>query len=541
MIETVPSRTAMSVRIPEFAGVVLLVAVAGCLTDEGSEFPVSIRTDGSFDDWSGVPAIVTDPFGDAPRGSPVDLGAVSVRDDSRFVHLLIDLGDTVTVQGMPGTVEIVLDADGDVRTGGSYGGVDGADMVVALSRQREPMADRHGAGVGVRRIGEGGPGEIEGAGAVGLIVSPTHSSDRFEVRLERGAVAAGAGEVVAGRLRYVRAGVVVDETPVFRHAMANAPGADPPLLGADAVGRAAGVVRVVTWNVSDGNFRDRPEAFGRVLAALAPDVVLLDEVYADVTMADLARFGEGIGGEGGTAWDWWLAEGGGRQRTAVGAGGLELRGEAELARVDHEPGALERWLREVGDEPESPRMPPPSRLARAEAEGGLSATGAWVAVDGRDILFVPVDLQSAGYDGSPRDRLRELQARALNRALAALLADRPDAGLVIGGDLNLVGSARPLAAIRSGLGTAGVELAVARPARLRDRSLATWRPTWREDPFSPGRLDYVLYRESVLEVARAFVFDAADLSPEALGGLGLRGSDTLVSDHLPLVVDFRVR
>ena len=525
-------------RIPGFAGVVVPVAVAGCLTDEGSEFPVSIRTDGSFDDWSSVPAAVTDPLGDAPPGSPVDLGAVFVRDDPRFVHLLIDAGDTVTVQGMPGSIEVVLDADGDARTGGSYGGVDGADMVVVLSRQRDPMADRHGAGVGVRRIGEDGLGEIEGAGTVGLIVSPTHSSDRFEVRLERGAV---VGDVVAGRLRYVRAGVIVDETPVFRHAMVTAAGADPPLLGADAVARTAGVLRVATWNVSDGNFRDRPEAFGRVLAALAPDVVLLDEVYADVTMKELARFGEGIGGEGGTAWDWWLAAGGGRQRTVVGARGLELRGEAELARVDHEPGALERWLREVGDEPESPRMPPPSRLARAEAEGGLSATGAWVAVDGRDILFVPVDLQSAGYDGSPRDRLRELQAGTLNRALAAVLAERPDAGLVIGGDLNLVGSARPLAHLRSGLGTAAGELGVARPARPRDRLLATWRSTREGDPFSPGRLDYVLYRESALEVERAFVFDAADLSPEALRGLGLRGSDTLVSDHLPLVVDFRVR
>ena len=105
----------------------------------------------------------------------------------------------------------------------------------------------------------------------------------------------------------------------------------------------------------------------------------------------------------------------------------------------------------------------------------------------------------------------------------------------------MLGRRGPLAHLRSGLGTAGGELGVARPARLRDRSLATWRTTRRGDPFSPGRLDYVLYRESVLGVERAFVFDAADLSPEVLRGLGLRGSDTLVSDHLPLVVDFRVR
>lgn len=540
-----------------------LIALSGCSPGGDSDPPVPVVwTDGVFEEWVGVAPAVVDSAGDVPQGSPVDLRAVFVRDDPRFVHLLIDLGDTITVQGMPGSVEIVLDADGDVGTGESPGGVAGADLAIVLSRQRDPVADVHGAGVGVRWIDEGGAGDIESASTAGLLVSPTYSSDRFEVRLDRlrlrdrfadrsdgaGAVdertgrpAVVAGRVLSGRLRYLRAGAVVDETPVFTHTLATEPGEAPPLLEADAVARTPNTLRVVTWNVSDGNFRDRPEPFRRVLAALAPDVVLLDEVYADVVLADLSRFGRGLGPVNESSWTWWLAAGGGRQRTAVGASGLELRGETALARVDHPPGALDQWLREVGDEPESPRMPPPSRLARAEAAGGLSTTGAWVTVDGQSILFVPVDLQSAGYDGSPRDRLRELQARTLNQVVAAVLADRPDAGLVIGGDLNVVGSARPLEALRSGLGASGDDLNVTRLERLRDRSLATWRSTRAGDPFSPGRLDYVLYRGTVLRIDRAFIFDAADLSPAALAQLGVRESDTLQSDHLPLVVDFTLR
>ncbi|MDE2980640.1 MAG: endonuclease/exonuclease/phosphatase family protein [Gemmatimonadota bacterium] len=530
--------------------VALVALTAGCAVDP-SVHERTVWTDGDFDDWEGVTAAVVDPAGDVPAGSPVDLGAVAMKDDARFLHLLIDLGHTVTVQGMRGSVEMVLDTDGDARTGGAYGGMDGADLAVVLTRQPEPERDSHGAGVGIRRIGPDGAGEMEQASRVGLLVSPTYSSDRFEVRLDRAAVAvvtgqrgatgqraaARPGDAMVGRLRYLRAGAVVDETAVFRHTLATPPGEDPPRLGADAVARRPGAHRVVAWNVSSMSFRNNQDAFRRVVAALAPDVLLLDEIHFTVTPDDLAHFTRDLAAAG-EGWTWWLASGGGRQRTAVGASGGEVRGERGMGRIGYPPGALEGWLAEVEDEPEVPGRAPPSVLARVEAEGGLSATGAWVTVGGRDVLFVPVDLQSAGYDGSPRDRLRELQARTLNQAIAAALADRPGAGLVVAGDLNVVGSARPLDELRRGLGVGGRDLEVARPERLRDRSLATWRSTWGEDPFSPGRLDYLLYRGTVLRVERAFLFDAADLSARARETLGVLASDTEKSDHLPLVVDF---
>lgn len=198
-------------------------------------------------------------------------------------------------------------------------------------------------------------------------------------------------------------------------------------------------------------------------------------------------------------------------------------------------GALERWLANAGDEPEVPGMALPSELAEAEADG------AWVTLGEREILFVPVDPQSAGYDGSPHDRLQELQARTLNRAASAALAGRRDAGLVIGGEMNLVGSVRPLDEIDRGLGAGGGDLAIARPECLRDHSLARWRRIRGDDPFSPGRLDYILYRDAAVEAGGAFVFDAAAMATDALEELGIRGSDTGHSDHLPLVVDFRAR
>ena len=506
---------------------------------------VQIWSDGLFDDWRWVPASLIDPAGDAAKGSVVDLGAVHLHDDPQFLHLLAELGDTVTIQAMPGTLEVVMEIGGDRGAGNSYGGVEGADLVVVLSRMWSQGGSR-GAGVGIRRLGRGDPESVESASSVGLLVAPAHSSDRFEVRLDRRALADWSGieaaeDSIVVRLRFLAPDSVADETDTFHYWLATPLGADPPLLPASAVARTPGTLRVVAWNVADGGFRDRADAFARVLAAMSPDVVLLDEVHADVTMSDLERFGYSLAQGAGPEWRWWLAQGGGRQRTVVGAMGLELLGDPSLARIAHEPGALERWLQRVGNQPEHPGIPPPAMLAQAEGEGGLSATGAWVAWGDLEILFVPVDLQSAGYDGSPRDRLRELQARTLNRALVAALADRPGAGLVVGGDLNLVGSARPLEELRAGLEVGGGNLEAARVERLRDRSLATWRGMDPRTPFSPGRLDYMLYRGGVLSLERAFIFDAEDLSPEALELLGIHASDSRASDHLALVADFARR
>ena len=51
----------------------------------------------------------------------------------------------------------------------------------------------------------------------------------------------------------------------------------------------------------------------------------------------------------------------------------------------------------------------------------------------------------------------------------------------------------------------------------------------------------MLYSPLSLEVARSFVLDTSDLDSDTLIAQELLGEDTaLLSDHLPLVADFRV-
>ncbi|MFK7766225.1 MAG: endonuclease/exonuclease/phosphatase family protein [Mariniblastus sp.] len=74
--------------------------------------------------------------------------------------------------------------------------------------------------------------------------------------------------------------------------------------------------------------------------------------------------------------------------------------------------------------------------------------------------------------------------------------------------------------------------------------------TWRNDQssFDPGRLDYVLYTDSVLENEYAYVLNPSTMSSADLAATGLQATDFMRDkdnpgnfnfDHLPLIVDFR--
>jgi endonuclease/exonuclease/phosphatase family metal-dependent hydrolase len=73
--------------------------------------------------------------------------------------------------------------------------------------------------------------------------------------------------------------------------------------------------------------------------------------------------------------------------------------------------------------------------------------------------------------------------------------------------------------------------------------------TWRNDasPLNPGALDRILYADSVLSVANAFVLNTEAWSDAALASAGLERDDVLLDpatgyyDHLPLVVDFEIK
>ena len=79
--------------------------------------------------------------------------------------------------------------------------------------------------------------------------------------------------------------------------------------------------------------------------------------------------------------------------------------------------------------------------------------------------------------------------------------------------------------------------------RLTERTSShTWRkntPNLGPGEYAPGRLDFIFYSNSVLDVTKSYTLATREMSPEVLIQNGLDVDDTyLSSDHLPIVSDF---
>jgi endonuclease/exonuclease/phosphatase family metal-dependent hydrolase len=166
-------------------------------------------------------------------------------------------------------------------------------------------------------------------------------------------------------------------------------------------------------------------------------------------------------------------------------------------------------------------------------------------------------------DAEKNDPRRQKQSDALVRWIrdARTPGDNinlPDGtAIAVVGDLNIVGSFQPVETLLSGDVTDEASYGPDFAPDWDDSPLADAHPlhnvvgpddwTWRNDTgqYQPGRLDYILFTDSVLEAVKKFALDTTTMSESDLAASGLQKFDVTsddvgqVYDHLPLVVDFR--
>lgn len=470
------------------AAVSIMLGLASPLS--ASETPDAV--DGLVGDWLGVPATWVDPTGD---GAAIDFGRVWVRTDAKRVTLLLEVGAETSLQG-GNEITLLIDGDHDASTGLSVCGI-GAELQWTFGKRAGSVWSN------------GAETRVEQAD-IGLRQAPTVSSDRFEVSMLR-RTAEGTDVIPGPSFTFLLVDQGTDGGDRLPDAGSVSVGASevlPPAPAPPALERQhADDIRVLTWNVLfDGLFK-RPAPFLRVLRAIDPDVICFQEIWSHTAQqaADQVSLA--------------LPE-------ATWYGGNTTEGHI-VARY-------------------------PLIESRAIDEAG----NYWALVDLPDERYA-TDLSIVSAHPVCCDKEEERQEEL--DGIAAWLRDLTTPGgtdlpkdtpIVVAGDMNLVGGARQVRTLLAGeivneerFGAShppdwdGTPLADAHPRLAGGWDTFTWRDS--RSSFSPGRLDYIVYSDSVLRLGNAFVLDTEILPQEALERHGLRPLDTLeASDHLPVVADF---
>ena len=190
-------------------------------------------------------------------------------------------------------------------------------------------------------------------------------------------------------------------------------------------------------------------------------------------------------------------------------------------------------LRTLMDEPTWRRMKP-------NLDAGIAAAAGLIDVRGRRLLAVVIDLQSGADTPNWQEARRLIEVRGIRQALQRVLRTTRVDGILLAGDLNGVTTSVPLANITNPYPAPHFALVPAPAVHLDGSESWTW--DGRGTPYPSQALDFSIYSPASLEPLNALVFSTEDLSPGALAAADLEaGTSRLVSDHLPIVVDYRWR
>ncbi len=448
-----------------------------------------VQLDGGFEEW------------DTPAAAPSITGAGS----ASHIYLLMSLnGPPVNLQGLNNPMTLRLDWDNNPETGKMAGSLPGVDLEVLFS----PSRGKGGSGVAVRRSSDRGAQSWD---EVGFVFAPTVASNRFELcfpRTLRG-LDLVAGSTMPWELSWT------DPKPARGIARV---GADRPMakptMSAPLPRPADGATRVVTWNLEKGNLLKQRRVVTRVLAAIKPHIVLIQEIEDGQTGEDFINVLRAA--VPGSNWTIDLSP-----RSGTIKSGIATRLPAKSVR------AFDTIKR------------------RGESHGHVRAAALGIDIPGvGPVLAVSAHLKCCGVVDGPEDMKRIGEVLAIRRAAESAETERDFQGLIIGGDLNLVGGSLPLdLLIAQGEGLIA-ELDTPEDLLIID----AWQPdgrglqTWQEDgqAYTPGRLDYIVISGSSLrpDPRTTVVLDTLDLPEPALRDMKLQQSDTKqASDHLPVIVD----
>jgi len=457
--------------------------------------------DGFQDEWPPEAEIYEDPLGD---GLEVDFGSLSAASDGGSHYLLFELEEELLLQ-QDNLLRLYLDTDLDAGTGQSYGGI-GADLTW-------DFGDRDGT------FHYDGSQTTVYHSDLDMRELPTHSSDFFEL-----AFAAGV-EPVNGHPLFPEGSMRLilrdrngggDRLPDDGSLLVElSDGSSLAPLDTLSLARPAGTaLRLLSWNTEFGGLFDPAAegAYERILQAAQPDLIAFQEL-----------------------WDYDAQEVEDRVTEL-----LPELGPWHAVRIDGGNATVSRY---------------PVTQSMVVAAGYRETA---TVIDTAPVLGVPLLLINCHLRCCGADEERQWEADALvdflrdAREPGGRLTLDPLTPMILCGDFNLVGLRQQLVTIQTGeivnqgvFGPSsppdwdGGDLADLVPRQIAAPSCYTWHDDW--SSYLPGRLDFVFYTDSAVEMLGSGVVWTPELPAWYLAEWGLQADDAPdAADHIPLYADFRL-
>lgn len=493
----------------------LLIAGIVC-TAQAERAAISI--DGRFDDWAELSPAYVDALGDSSAPSGFDFGRLWLADDETHLYFRFETTVDVDPSGTSNHAVLFIDADNDPNTGYPYASL-GAETIFAFGRTQ--IAGQLFFRSGMIYLADGSPGGMIRQADLGLFGLPTIDGNDFEFAIARSATGPDqqplfqSDQIAIALVGFDFGGSVLDRLPNPGSVLSYTFDLGTPVPPAKPISidnrLPEGTQRILSYNVlRDGPWEAGNEGMGRIVAAVAGDIMCFQEIYqytADQTAEWVATWHPD-----NPSGDWHRAK------------------VSDCVTISRWP-ILESW----------------------DIAGNLATlVSITEGNDSQELLLV-----NCHFACCENDDFREYEIDRILTFIRDQRADpnqpliEPDTPIVITGDMNLVGRAGQLNSLLTGDvlrndlygpdftmdadGTAA-EFVYARHTHTRRYH------TWRDDGslFWPGRLDYLISTDSSYTPLHSFVLETRTMATDALAAHGLQVRDSGSSDHLALVADFAI-
>ncbi|MBC7884620.1 MAG: endonuclease/exonuclease/phosphatase family protein [Saprospiraceae bacterium] len=456
-----------------------------------------IFLDEDFSDWNGSHVkSYADPAGDG-KSNGADITDVRISNDETYLFLYIDINNEINLQSS-NDLTIYIDTDNNINTGLSKNGI-GAEIVYYFG-------ERNGLYYGANFNRQIYHNDLS------LVTLPTVTSERFELCIARKYFYGTSGATMGNQIKIIfsdeslSGDIAPNGNGGYTYSFNNNLKYTPKPFSIKK--ENADHLRIMSYNVLRDNLFDpfTQNAFRRIFQASKPDIIGFCEIYDNSSLQT-----------------------------------------ANLIETFLPPTGNQTWYHsEV-----NPDIRVVSRYPVIDKRS-INGNGAFLIDLGTEhLVFIVMHLPCCENENDRQLEVDNVMSfvRSVRYGISPFQVAQ-NTSVIILGDTNLVGFRSQQQTLITGdiynNNTYGPDfdpdwddtaLEDAKPAVTNLPSTFTWNSS--QGSFSAGRLDYVVYTGSVMELKNAFSLWTPSLTSAQLAETGLQAGDVeTASDHLPVVCDF---